>query len=110
MSNQSCVKMQTVRNQGVYSIAQRLVPRENKMWKVEPRIFQYFRSKIRAHNFKNPDMLHINILDVLILLQAVRYLAKQEMGQNEEVVLRISTVTQMDGANQHSVPTQNLVQ
>ena len=55
-------------------------------------------------------MLHINFLDVLILLQAVRYLAKQEMGQNEEVVVRISTVTQMEVANQHTVPTHNLVQ
>ena len=45
-------------------------------------------------------MLHINILDVLILLQAVRYLAKQEMGQNEEVVMRSLTVTQMEVANQ----------
>ena len=97
MSNQSCVKMQTVRNQGVYSFAQRLVPTENKTWKVEPRILQYFRSKI---NTKFLACCISIFLDGLILLQAVRYLAKQEMGQNEELVMKILIATQMEFASQ----------
>ena len=32
------------------------------------------------------------------------------MGKNEELVVRIRTVTQMEVANQHTVPTHNLVQ
>ena len=36
----------------------------------------------------------------MILLQAVKYTANQEMGQNEEPVVRILTVTQMEFANQ----------
>ena len=33
-------------------------------------------------------------------MQAVQYTAKQEMGQKEELVVRILTVTQMEFANQ----------
>ena len=58
----------------------------------------------------NHDLLDINFLDVFILLQAVQYLAKQEMGPHEEVVERILSVKQMEVANQHKVPTNNLVQ
>ena len=39
-------------------------------------------------------------LDVSIMLQVVHHLAKQEMGQNEELVMKILIATQMEFASQ----------
>ena len=48
----------------------------------------------------NKPVIYQYCLDVLILLQAVHYTAKQEMGQNAEVVMKTLIVTQTEFVNQ----------
>ena len=52
------------------------------------------------HLLKYKPVIYQYCLVVSILLQAVVYTAKQEMGQDEELVMRRLIVTQMELANQ----------